>query len=61
MQKKEREGMDRGGKRKYIKIRQLEEKLSQKRREPTGCKYIRKIYKTGSGCCVRAGRRTVIG
>lgn len=45
MQKKEREGMDRGGKRKYIKIRQLEEKLSQKRREPTGCKYIGKYIK----------------
>ena len=37
--------MDRGGKRKYIKIRQLEEKLSQKRREPTGCKYIGKYIK----------------
>ena len=45
MQKKEREGMDRGGKRKYIKIRQLEEKLSQKRREPTGCKDIGKYIK----------------
>lgn len=45
MQKKEREGMDRGGKRKYIKIRQLEEKLSQKWREPTGCKYIGKYIK----------------
>ena len=45
MQKKEREGMDRGGKRKYIKIRQLEEKLSQKRREPAGCKYIGKYIK----------------
>lgn len=31
MQKKEREGMDRGGKRKYIKIRQLEEKLEAER------------------------------
>lgn len=45
MQKKEREGMDRGGKRKYIKIRQLEENLPQKRREPTGCKYIGKYIK----------------